>query len=421
MPGTVDTSRRSRRLMIGLLGLALWGCSMSLPVKLNELAAVKETTLTESKDLPHMSMALHADGLGWQVFVTQSVTREIGTAAEEYWQYRTYDLSGRSSAKRPHNYDDICGLLLLTTPLFAPLNVDGPPYWTKWDRMASACNLTSANSSRRLHASGQIRREDKVSVEAVTEGHLFLVWQSPEQPTIHASIPLDHNTKATGTTVRLRWLAERIRRTARSPVVLRSGTVDMELIQHDRVILRRRLPVTPEDLVASLSDDRVVSVRADHWPRDLIVRVECDPQSLSSDEQGYLIQQTVLTLNHLAVPVVLRAHSLELWRADQVRFHHPEFSELPSVDPAHATGATVLLHLAVRTPFPPSRVLTIYAASITTGEILANLSAGGHESQWPLVVDMGMGELGFMLQDLLDQLSPKPVRLQPMSMPEGRP
>ena len=108
----------------------------------------------------------------------------------------------------------------------------------------------------------------------------------------------------------------------------------------------------------------------------------------------------MLTLNRLAFPVVLRGNEFEQWRADQVRFHYPPFNELPSVDSAHAMGATVLLHLAVQKPFSQTRVLTMHMASVETGEILAMLTAEGHESQWPFVVDMGMRELDLMLQHL---------------------
>ena len=154
-----------RSLTTILLGAFLGGCTFSLPIKLNELANVKETIQETSRDDPHMTMTLHSDGLGWQVFVTQPVTRRTVTEADEYWQYRTYDTSGRSSPARPENYDDVCGLLLVTTPLLAPMNVEDPPYWTRWNKVASACSMTSVNSSLVLHDRRKVRDEEREVVE----------------------------------------------------------------------------------------------------------------------------------------------------------------------------------------------------------------------------------------------------------------
>jgi hypothetical protein len=364
---------------------------------------VKSSVRAESREAPQMTMALHPDGLGWQVFLNQSVVREMVTAADEHWQYRDYDLSGRSSPERPVNYDDLCGVLLLTTPLLAPMNVEGPPYWTRWERLNSACSSSPVNSSRIFRERELLREETSVSVEAVTAGHLALVWRAPGQVPVSTQIPLDHNTKTTGTAVRLRWLAEMIRRTGQAPVILGSGTVEIQFVLQDRIVEQRRLPVSPEDLATSLRDDRIVVALPEHWPRDLVVRIEYDSESLSEKDRLHLIRQTAITLNRSSLPVVLRGDDLERWRADQVHFHRSQFGEIPSIDPAHAVGATVLMHLAVRAPFPQSRVLTIYIVSISTGEVLAKLSAGGHESQWPFVVDMSMRELDFMLQHLLAQ------------------
>jgi hypothetical protein len=410
-----------RPLTIILLGAFLGGCTFSLPVKLKELTNVKETIQDTSRDDPHMTITLHPDGLGWQVFVTQPVTRRTVTEADEYWQYRTYDTSGRSSPTRPENYDDVCGFLLVTTPLLAPMNVEEPPYWTRWHKVASACSMTSVNSSVVLHDRRKVRDEEREMVEAVREGYLSLVWQAPGQAVIQARVALSSNTKSTGTAVRLRWLAEMIRRTTHPPVIPQIGVVELYLVQQDRVVLHRRLSVSPTDLVASLSDDRVISVPADHWPRDIVVRIEHEQESLLADAHAQLIRKAVLTLNRLAFPVVLRGDEFEQWRADQVRFHYPPFNELPSVDSAHAMGATVLLHLAVQTPFPQTRVLTMHMASVETGEILAMLTTGGHESQWPSVVDMGMRELDLMLQHLFQRGNGKPALVNPALKHGGRP
>jgi hypothetical protein len=410
-----------RSLTTILLGAFLGGCTFSLPVKLNELTNVKETIQETSRDDPHMTMTLHSDGLGWQVFVTQPVTRRTVTEADEYWQYRTYDTSGRSSPTRPENYDDVCGFLLVTTPLLAPMNVEQPPYWTWWNKVSSACSMTSVNSTVVFHDRRKVRDEEREVVEAVREGYLSLAWQAPGQVVIQAKVALSGNTKLTGTAVRLRWLAEMIRRTTHPPVIPQIGVVELHLVQQDRIVLHKRLSVSPVDLVASLSDDRVISVPADHWPRDIVVRIEHEHESFSADAHAQLIRQAVLTLNRLALPVVLRGHEFEQWRADQVRFHHPPFNELPSVDSAHAMGATVLLHLAVQKPFPQTRVLTMHMASVETGEILAMLTTGGHESQWPFVVDMGMRELDLMLQHLFQRGNGKPVLVNPALKHGGRP
>lgn len=415
------TSTLARGLTVASLGAFLCGCSVSLPVKLNELANVNNTIHETSRETPHMTMTLHPDGLGWQVFLTQSVTRKFVTEADEHWQYRTYDLSGRSSPARPENFDDVCGTLLLTTPFLAPMNVEEPPYWSRWDRWASSCSMTSVNSAAVLHDRRRVREEERESFEAVREGYLSLVWHVPGQQQIQARIALENNTKATGTAVRLRWLAEMVRRTVNPPVVHQAGIVELQLIQQEKVVLHRRLSVTPKDLVASLSDERVVSVPAEHWPKDLVVRIEYDQEILSSDAHAHLIRQAVGTLNRLALPVVLRGKEFDTWRADQVRFHYPQFSESPSVDSAHAVGATVLLHLEVQTPFPQARILTMHIASIATGEILATLTTGGHESQWPFIVDMGMREMEFMLQHVLLRDGDRPVLVSPTSKRSRRP
>ena len=421
MTGAAGIAKFPRQLTIILLGAFLGGCTFSLPVKLNELTNAKETVQETSRDDPHMTMTLHSDGLGWQVFVTQPVTRRTVKEADEYWQYRTYDTSGRSSPTRPVNYDDVCGLLLLTTPFLAPMNVEEPPYWTRWEKIASACSMTSVNSSLVLHGRRTVRDEEREMVETVREGYLSLVWHAPGQAVIQTKVALSSNTKSTGTAVRLRWLAEIIRRTTHPPVIPQIGVVELHLVQQDRSVLHKRLSISPMDLVASLSDDRVISVPADHWPRDVVVRIEQEQDSLPVDAHGQLIRQAVMTLNRLALPVVLRGNDFEQWRTDQVRFHDPPFNELPSVDSAHAMGATVLLHLAVQKPFPQTRVLTMHMASVETGEILAMLTAEGHESQWPFVVDMGMRELDLMLQHLFQGANGKPVLVNPALKRGGRP
>ncbi len=404
-----------------ILLLFLSGCTFKLPVALTDLQNLKETASEVARETPTMAVTLHPDGLGWQVFLNQSVTRRIETEADEYWQYRLYDLSGRSSPGRPENYDDVCGPLLLTTPFLAHMNIAEPPYWTRWDRWASSCRMTSANSLSVLHGRRLFRDYSNSRVEPVTDGFLLLVWDSPGHSSIHAKIPLDNNTKATGTAVRLRWLAEVIRRTARPPVIQPSGTVELHLVQREQTVLRKRLAVSGADVVASLNDERILSVSAEHWPREFVVRIDQDLAPLTRDEQADLVQHAVGALNRLTVPVVLRGQELERWRADQVRFHYPQFSDLPSVDAAHAIGATLLLHLEITQPYPQARVLTMHMASIETGELLATLTTGGHESQWNSIVDMGMRELGFLLQHQLDQRPGRPNSMRPTLMGREQP
>ena len=402
-PAMRVTNARAWKVFVTLSGFLCAGCTVSLPVALNDMRNLKETVHETDREEPQLSLTIHPDGLGWQVFVSQAVTRKVETSGDEYWQYRSYDLSGRSRPGRPENYDDVCGPLLLTTPFFAHLNVEEPPYWSRWDRWASACRMTDVNSSAILRDRRVLRRETHERLEAVTEGELRLVWQAPGQLAVQARIPLSHNQLASGTAVRLRWLAEIIRRTARPPMLPFSGAVELQLVQQERTVLRKRLVVSAADLIASLNDERVISVSAEHWPHEFVVRIDQELSPLSGEERAQIVQQAVGTLSRLALPVVLRGRELERWRADQVRFHYPQFHDQPSVDAAHAIGATLLLHLEMAQPYPQARVLTMHVASIETGEMLATLTTGGHESQWAAIVEMGMKELGFLLQHQQDQ------------------
>mgnify|MGYP001765060396 CR=1 FL=1 len=200
-----------RGLVLGVWTLSWSGCSLSFPVKLLELTGLGTIELHVAKDIPQLAMEIHPDGLGWQVFVSQVVTRTVAVEADEYCLYRTYDLSGRSSSTRVENCDDICEPLLLLTPLVAPLNVEEPPYWTRWERMFSACAGSDENSSRAFHSHHRVRQEDHVGMEAVKEGYLALAWEAAGLPPIVAMIPLGSNAHDTGTAVCLRWLAELVR------------------------------------------------------------------------------------------------------------------------------------------------------------------------------------------------------------------
>lgn len=121
------------------------------------------------------------------------------------------------------------------------------------------------------------------------------------------------------------------------------------------------------------------------------------------------------------MPVVLCDRELDLWRTDQVRFHHPQYHALPSGDPAHTQGATVLFHLDVQEPLPHSRKLTMHVVNITTGELLATLATGWHESHWPYVVEMGMRDVEVLLHRLRDLGPSKSPNLRPMPVQGGHP
>jgi hypothetical protein len=160
---------------------------------------------------------------------------------------------------------------------------------------------------------------------------------------------------------------------------VRAGTVQLHLIRRSQSIVHKVLPVQAEDLLASLKDNQIAMVSSDRWPRPLIVRIKRNPAVLTHVERVHLMDRTSMVLNRLAVPIVLRGPELEDWRAEQVRTHQPAFTETPSVDPAHLSGANVLLRLESRIPSAQTRVLTIDCVNIATGENLAKLAIEGHE------------------------------------------
>lgn len=397
--------------IITVAGLAwcalLTSCTLSLPVKLADLSNLHETLVSEERPpAPRVTLQLHPDGLGWQVFLNERVYRTVVVEGDESWEYRAYDLSGRGSPERPEQYDDLCGALLLTTPLLAPFTVEEPPYWSRWDRLIPACGeLRNAGYFvRTFHAHRRLREHQLVEVEAVTKDHLVLKWQEMTQPPVQMEIPLTANSTSHGTTVRLRWIAQQLQRKGYDLRTVRAGTLQLQLIRQSELIFETVLPVQAEDLTASLTDDQVAIVSPNRWPRPLVVRIERDPTLLTQSERVYLVDRTSTILNRLAVPIVLRGPELEEWRADQVRTHQPAFSEAPSVDPAHLSGANVLLHMEARIPSARSRVLTIYFVNVATGEILAKLAAEGQASHWLPIVDRVMAELDFTLQHLIKNL-----------------
>lgn len=67
-------------------------------------------------------------------------------------------------------------------------------------------------------------------------------------------------------------------------------------------------------------------------------------------------------------------------------------------------GATVLLHLEVHAPYSRARRLILTLIEVSSGEILAKVTAEGHDSQWPFTVDTAMMQLETTLQQVLDHL-----------------
>lgn len=397
-------------LCIALASLAvcsvLIGCTLTLPVRLEKVEVHEEVLQEDRSRPPQMTLALHPDGLGWQISVVQRVNRRVTVGGEEYLRYRLYDLSGKSSSGRSENYDDLCALAMLTTPLFALFDLDHPPYWATWDRLIAGCQRAAdtPGSVTRLYGKRRFRDHLDISVEAVTDGHLALSWKSENREPVQVLIPLRTSTKDQGIPVRLRWLAESMRRKGHDPGLERFGLVELQLIRQGQPIVRKTLPVTSDDLVASLKDDRNVSAAAEHWPHPLVMRIERDPLLLSQSERGHLVNQAALALNRLSIPVVVRGPELEELRAEQARAHQPAFVETPVQDPARMVGATVLLHLEVHAPYSRARRLILTLIEVSSGEILAKVTAEGHDSQWPFTVDTAMMQLETTLQQVLDHL-----------------
>jgi hypothetical protein len=401
----------------------LTSCTVSLPVKLADLSNVRKTVVSEERSpTPRMILELHADGLGWQVFINERIHRTVLSEGDESWQYRVYDLSGRGSPERPEQYDDLCGLLLLTTPLLAPFTVEAPPYWSRWNRLIPACGelRNAGNFVKIFHSHLRLREHDLIETDAVTKDHLLLRWQDTALSPVELEIPLTANSTSHGTMVRLRWLANLINRKGYDLATVRAGTVQLHLIRRSQSILHRVLPVQAEDLLTSLKDNQIAMVSADRWPKPLIVRIERNPAVLTHVERAHLMDRTSMVLNRLALPIVLRGPELEDWRAEQVRTHQPAFTETSSVDPAHLSGANVLLRLESRVPSAQMRMLTIDCVNIATGENLAKLAIEGHESQWPSTVDAIMADLEFMLRDLIESLPVHRVRSPSFAAPGAR-
>jgi hypothetical protein len=355
---------------------------------------------------PHLTFSLHPDGLGWQVHVTQETMTTLITTGEERRSYRTFDFSGRASKSLDSNYDDLCAVAMLFTPLFSPFDLEHPPFWVKWDRFSSTCNRSAeSNSSTKNVRVGTLRAYTEHSVKAVTTGSLALSWQPEHGAPIQVLIPLESNTTTHGLSVRLRWLAEVMQRNGYSLRHAGAGSVSVRLIRQGRV-LDTRTPSLPANALAdSLKDDRAVSTPAEHWPRPLVVAVSSST-SLASDEHIRILPRLAHTLTRLAVPLIARGSDWDEIRSELAKAHHPAFTGTAIQDPARTAGATILLHVDIHSSYAQSRILTFTLTRIDTGEILGQITAGGHDSQWPFIIETATGQLLHMLEPLASQTRP---------------
>jgi hypothetical protein len=398
------------------------GCSFQLPVAVTDVLTHEETLAITKEPPAEFNLRLHSDGLGWQVILIQKTTTIVSVRGEERWKYRLYNLGGgRRRTADNSNFDDICAIGTLASPLLAPLDIDHPPYWTRWDRLLSMC-------SQRANAEGAVyepterrfRTYHQLRLEPVTEGHLSLVWNAGGRAIEKILIPLTHNSLEHGIDVRLRWLAELLRRKGIRPEHNSDGRVELHLIQDERVMMQKPLAIAVGDLADSLRDDRMVNVPPRQWPTPLVIRIERDHDVLTESERTQLFTRTALLLHRLAVPVVLRGPELEELRQIQAKVHLPSYADESQVEVGHVAGANALLHLDVQQPSSQARVLMVYVVKIETGEILAKVTSGGHASLWPHIVDMAVMQLDAVLQGILPHLPITKVSTRPV-MREDRP
>jgi hypothetical protein len=362
-----------------------------------------------------MSLELHPDGLGWQVTVTQLTVKTIVTDGEERRGYRAYELSSRNVPGQPDTYDDLCGVAVLATPFFAPFDLDSPPFWTTWDRFFSACKRTASTSGavKRLMPLKRLREQEEYSVEAVTTGHLALSWETKNRQPLRVLIPLEGNVRTIGVPVRLRWLAELMRRKGLEPGQERNGHVELQLLREGQLLVRKTLNISVDHLATALQDHEVVSVLADRWPTPLVVRIEREPAALEQADRAYLVSQAAYTLSRLSVPLVIRGQELDELQAERAKSHLSMFLESLAPSLTQMRGATVLLHIDVHTRYPQSRFVTLHLIDVTSGELLAQITNGGHESQWKFVVDTSLMQLETTIQQILNHSKSKPTRNSP--------
>jgi len=413
-----------QRSILAALSLAvgLAGCSFQLPVAVTDIRSQELREPTDWETQPLFDLRLHPDGLGWRVMLARHITTIVSVRGEERWRYRRYDLAGRQRVPDSSNYDDLCAVALVTSPLLAPFDIDHPPYWTKWDRLLNLCGRrASADGAVSESRERQFRTYHVLGLEPETEGHLSLVWNAEGLDPVRILIPLTHNTVEQGLDVRLRWLAEQLRRKGIQPELYPPLSIELQLVQNKRVMLRRPLMITRADFTRALLDDRMVVAPLHQWPTPFVVRIERDSRAINESERMHLLTRTALLLQHLAVPVVLRGAEMEDIRQLQAKALLPGYADDLPLDVGRLAGATALLHLDVHQPYSQARVLTLSVIKIETGEILATLTAGGHESQWPHIVETTILQLDSVLQGVLPHLPATKVSAHHPRSTEGRP
>lgn len=402
---------------------AIWsGCSFQMPISVVDIQTREETTPAERTPPEGFDLRLHSDGLGWQVKLRRTVITTVSIRGKERWRYRLYDIGGgRHRTADNTNFDDVCAIGVMVSPLLAPLDVGHPPYWSRWDRIIPAC-LRRANTGGAVYEPHErlFRTYRRLQLEPVTEGHVALTWSVAGHDPVHVLIPLADNSLEHGIDVRLRWLAELLQRTGLQPTHSANGRVELQWIHEKRILLRRPLSVMPRDMTDALRDDRMVAAPPSQWPSHFVVRIECSRDILSELERAHLLSRTALLLHHLHVPVVLRGQELEELQHIQATMHLPSYADELRIEVGRMSGATALLHLDVQQPYDQARALTISLVNIETGELLAKVASDGHSVQWPYIIEATVMQLGSALQNILPHVPVTGARTRPL-LNEGRP
>ena len=403
----------SQAWTIGLTGLLSLspGCSLTLPVAIESFEATRHAPVTSTTARPELVLHLHPDGLGWQAHVTQRITLTTHVDANERRRDRAYEVSGRTPAGQADTYDDLCAIAMGVTPLFAPFDLDNPPYWAKFDHFFDRCQQAaqSTRAVRTIVRHEHFREEVRTDMAAVTQGHLSLSWQASPQEPVQLIIPLETNIRDQGVPVRLRWLAEILRRQGRTADEFSHGKVELSLVQNGHLIIHHPLSLSGNELAASLRDDRVSSTPPGRWPSPLIIRIERAPLSLDLAERRDLAAHATALFARHAIPVVARGEALAELQAQQVIALQPAYAETLAPSVAEWTGATALLYIDVHQPYAHSRLISLRLLDVTTGELLALVTTGGHDSQWKFLVETVLKQLEAVVLPVLDRPRPRTV------------
>jgi hypothetical protein len=191
------------------------------------------------------------------------------------------------------------------------------------------------------------------------------------------------------------------------------GHVELQLLQGGQLVVRKTLNVSDDHLTEALEDHQVVSVSADRWPIPLVVRIEREPEVLEQGERAYLVSQAAYILSRLSVPLVIRGQELDELQAERAKSHLSMFIESLAPSLTQMKGATVLLHIDVHIRYPQSRFVTLRLIDVTSGELLAQIMNGGHESQWKFIVDTSLMQLETMFQQVMNHPKSKPTSDSP--------